>query len=140
MLVARDASGEVDVKLSDLGLARSFATSGASGFTQMGDVGGAVPYVAPELILNFCDVRPATDIYAMGVALYRLLSGAYPIDFGARDPFLAVLEDPIVPLLDRKPSAPKELAAVAEQALGKRPHDRFATAEKMRDAILAALR
>jgi len=140
ILVARDASGEVDVKLSDFGLAKSFATSGASGFTHGGAMGGTVLYMAPEQILNFRDVRPAADIYSMGVAFYRLLSGEYPIDVSTRDPFLAVLEDPIVPLRRRKPALPQELAAVAERALGKRPQDRFATAEDMRSAILAALR
>jgi eukaryotic-like serine/threonine-protein kinase len=139
ILVGRDASGRVDVKLSDFGLARSFATSGASGFTHAGELGGAAHYMAPEQILNFRDARPSADIYSMGAAFYRLLSGAFPIDFGARDPFLAVLEDPIVPLKRRKPSVPEGLAAVAERALGKRPEDRFATAEDMRGAILAAL-
>jgi hypothetical protein len=140
LLVARDASGDVAVKLSDLGLATSFATSGASGFTHEGEMQGAAHYLAPEQVLSFSGVQPATDIYAMGVVFYRLLGGAYPIDFGSRDPFLAVLEDPIVPLARRAPSVPQGLAAVAEKALAKRAQDRFATAESMRDAILAAAR
>jgi serine/threonine protein kinase len=140
IIVARDAAGGIDVKLSDFGLAKSFATSGASGFTHTGELAGTVPYMAPEQILNFRDVRPAADIYSMGVTLYRLLSGAFPIDFGKRDPFLAVLEDPIVPLRARKPLVAQGLAAVAERAIEKRPQDRFATAETMRAALLSALR
>lgn len=140
ILVARGAAGGVEVKLSDLGLATSFATSGASGFTHEGEMRGAALYMAPEQVLSFSGVGPAADIYAMGVVFYRLLSGSYPIDFGSRDPFLAVLEDPIEPLARRAPSVPQGLAAVAEKALAKRAQDRFATAEGMREAILAAAR
>ena len=132
-------SSAVDVKLTDFGLARSFATSGASGFVHGPGAGAALSYMPPEQILNFREVKPAGDIYAMGAVLYRLLSGGHPIELGSRDLFLAVLEDPIVPLQKRRADVPAALAAVAERALEKRPQSRFATAAEMRAAILAAM-
>jgi serine/threonine-protein kinase len=138
LLVSRGPGGAVSVKLSDFGLAKSYEASGASGFTSTGSMGGTIPYMAPEQIINFRHVKPPADIYSMGATLYHLLCGEYPYDFGAADPLLVVLEHPIVPLRTRNSQIPAALASVAERALSKKPEDRFGSAEEMRRAIQAA--
>jgi serine/threonine protein kinase len=54
-------------KLTDFGLAKSFSQSGMSGMTMAGEMAGTLAYMAPEQIRNFRDVRPASDIYSMGM-------------------------------------------------------------------------
>lgn len=142
ILVGRDpnALGSVAVKLSDFGLAKSYETSGASGFTTTGsNLGGTIPYMPPEQILDYRSVKPPADIYAMGATLYRLLTNQFAYDFRAgTDPFVTILEEQVVPVRARNPAVPARLAAVAETALRKDPTQRFASAEAMRAALLGA--
>ena len=139
LLVGRDASGGLVVKLSDFGLAKSYETSGASGFTRTGDVSGTIPYMAPEQILDFRNVKPAGDLYSMGATLYHLLTGQLAYNFRKEmDPLVTILEEEIVPVRQRKPTVPAALAAVAERAMKKDPAQRFANAEDMRRALIGA--
>jgi serine/threonine-protein kinase len=96
--------------------------------------------MAPEQLLDFRGVRPAADLYSMGVVLYRLLTGAFPLDIppGA-NPLTAVLEEPIVPVRRRQPTLAVALAEAVERALMKSPGHRFASAGEMRRAIVAAV-
>ena len=124
-------------KLLDFGLAKPYETSGASGFTQARQGGGTIPYMAPEQIVNFRDVRPPADIYSAGATLYRLLSGEYPHDFPEeQERLLVALEHPIVPLATRAPWLPAALCQIVEKALAKDPKDRFVSAHEMRAALL----
>jgi serine/threonine protein kinase len=128
------------VKLLDFGLAKPYETSGASGFTQARQGGGTIPYMAPEQIINFRDVRPPADIYSAGATLYRLLSGEYPHDFPEEsERLLVALEHPIVPLSKRAPWLPIELCQIVEKALSTHAKDRFANAQEMRAALLPYL-
>jgi serine/threonine-protein kinase len=139
LLVGRDKRGNVAVKLSDFGLAKSYETSGASGFTSTGTIAGTVPYMAPEQILDFKNVKPAADLYSMGATLYHLLTGQLAYDFGREiDPLVMILEKDIVPLQKRKPSIPAALAQVVERSLKKDPKQRHRDADEMRQALRAA--
>jgi serine/threonine-protein kinase len=141
ILVGRgDSVGGIAVKLSDFGLAKSYETSGASGFTTTGsNLGGTIPYMPPEQILDYRSVKPPADIYAMGATLYRLLTNQFAYDFRqGTDPFVTILEEPVIPIRTRNPAVPARLAAVAETALRKDPAQRFATADAMRAALLNA--
>jgi eukaryotic-like serine/threonine-protein kinase len=127
-------------KLLDFGLAKPYETSGASGFTQARQGGGTIPYMAPEQIVNFRDVRPPADIYSAGATLYRLLSGDYPHDFPEeQERLLVALEHPIVPLSTRAPWLPNTLCQIVEKALAKNPNDRFTSAHEMRVGLLPLL-
>ncbi|NUS72742.1 MAG: Stk1 family PASTA domain-containing Ser/Thr kinase [Corynebacteriales bacterium] len=63
------------VKVADFGLAR--AMEGAKRHTANGVVMGTVTYVSPEQILSG-DADPRSDIYAVGIMLYEMLTGAPP--------------------------------------------------------------
>lgn len=140
LLVGHDDQGQLAVKLSDFGLAKSYETSGASGFTRTGDVAGTIPYMAPEQITDFKNVRPFADLYSMGATLYHLLANQPAYDFRREtDPLITILEEEIVPLQRRKPTIPPAIAMVAEHAMRKDPSRRFASANEMRAALIAAL-
>jgi serine/threonine protein kinase len=103
---------------------------------------GTPPYMAPEQYdPRLGRVGPATDVWALGVVLFELLSG--------RRPFAG---DSVVRLADqvcREPAptfrgagvrAPRWLEAVVARCLAKSPDDRFATAGELADALHAGLR
>ncbi|MDX8398360.1 MAG: serine/threonine-protein kinase [Mariprofundaceae bacterium] len=72
-------SGEV--KLMDFGLAKS--ESGVDDLTQSGATVGSFRYMAPEQILNQ-PVDARTDLYAMGILLYQMMTGQLPFDANAQ--------------------------------------------------------
>lgn len=69
------------VKLIDFGISKSILSSSlGGGLTQAGQFLGKMAYAAPELIIG--DLRsqgPATDIYALGIMLFQLITGYLPV-------------------------------------------------------------
>jgi serine/threonine protein kinase len=97
--------------------------------TLQGDLLGTPAYMAPEQTLrNGPELTAATDIYSLGVILYRILTLRLPIEskdlkelvIAKREGHLAHPDD-IAPDRD----IPPELAAIAMQAMNTRPNDRF---------------
>jgi serine/threonine-protein kinase len=136
LLLSRDGP-RVRVKVADFGLAKNYEDAGLSGMTRQGEGLGTVCFMAPEQIAGARDARPAVDVYGAAATLYHVLSGAYPYDFPpGRDPFLVVLEAPVVPLTRRCPWVPPPLADVLHRALAREPDDRWPTAEALRQPLL----
>jgi serine/threonine protein kinase len=96
---------------------------------------GTADYLAPEVVQGAgADAR--SDLYALGVVLYELLAGYVP--FAGRTPLDALrahVEDAPPPLPLDVPDAAR---AVVEQALRKRPAERYASAAEMVHALAAA--
>jgi serine/threonine-protein kinase len=127
-------------KLTDFGLAKSFTQTGMSGVTMAGDVAGTFAYMPPEQIRDFRNVRPSSDIYAMGMTAYSLLTGAIALDLSPRanvaETVKSIFEKPIIPIRHRLPEIPDSVAQVIERALAKDPAHRWPSAEAMRAALL----
>ncbi|MBK8467078.1 MAG: protein kinase [Chloracidobacterium sp.] len=129
-------------KLTDFGLSKSFKETGMSGVTMVGDVAGTIAYMPPEQVRDFKDVKPPSDIYAMGMTAYALLTGTNALDIdpkaGIAETVKAIFEKPIIPLKERIPEMPVRLASVIETALAKHVENRWRTAGAMREALLSA--
>ncbi len=129
-------------KLTDFGLSKSFKETGMSGVTMVGDVAGTIAYMPPEQVRDFKDVKPPSDIYAIGMTAYSLLTGAHALDIapkaGIAETVKAIFEKPIVPIRNRIPDIPPHVAAVIETALAKQVEARWRTAGAMREALLSA--
>jgi serine/threonine-protein kinase len=145
---------EMKAKITDYGLAKSFEEAGNSlfDFTRVGEVAGSMMFMAPEQILDYRFVKPPSDVYSVGVSLYYLLTRQFSIDFpqaspqGAdrnqpapRHPIHAMIEDPPIPILERRPDLPENLAAVVDKAVQKDLERRFATAGQFLKALEAAI-
>jgi serine/threonine-protein kinase len=129
-------------KLTDFGLSKSFKETGMSGVTMVGDVAGTIAYMPPEQVRDFKEVRPPSDIYAVGMTAYSLLTGAHALDIapkaGIAETVKAIFEKPIIPINARDGSIPREVAFVIETALAKSTENRWRTAAAMREALLSA--
>jgi eukaryotic-like serine/threonine-protein kinase len=124
------------IKLMDFGIAR---VVGEQRLTQVNRVVGTLEYMAPELIQGE-GPAPASDIYAMGVLLYELLTGKLP--FATRTDYelmQAIIRDKPVSLRKLNPNLPRELEAVVQKALDKTPAKRFADAKAFQAALLPFL-
>lgn len=126
------------VKVADFGLARVFDECKLSGLTMQGEVGGTPAYMAPEQVTHFRDVKPAADQYATAATLYHLLTAAYPHDLPSRiyGQLAHIVSTDPVPIRDRRPDLPADLAAVVHRGLAREPGERFPDVTAFRAALL----
>lgn len=105
--------------------------------TVMGTIFGTVAYMAPEAAGGMDSVDERSDLYALGIILYEMLSGVHP--FGAGKPaevFRKHRTVPPPPIREQAPgvTVPPALEAIAMRLLEKNPKDRYPAA---RDVLLA---
>jgi len=127
------------VKVLDFGIAKMVGP-GDSKMTQTGSFFGTPQYMAPEQAGGQVDAR--TDLYALGVILYQLLTGTHPFDADAPMAFLMKhASEPVQPPLVRFPSlvlSPRTEALVL-RCLEKQPARRFQSAIELQQEIRRAL-
>ena len=131
-LVEREQSRDF-VKILDFGIAK-FGV-GQNDLTHAGAVFGTPNYMAPEQALGKA-TSPATDIYALGVILYEMASGAVP--FQGESP-IAVLTRHATevpePLAKRVKGLPLRFQQLVLRCLEKEPADRFANMAALIDEL-----
>lgn len=135
IFLASTPDGTRVAKLLDFGISKSFNETAAPITRPADGVLGTPNFMAPEQIRGWA-ARPETDLWALGVILYRLFSRAWPFHGSSDAGYLAsALADPAVPLSAHRPDLPVGLADVVMRALAKRPEERFATATEMATAL-----
>jgi len=121
--------------LSDFGIASRYDNSQQS-LTGVG--WGTAEYAAPEQSLGV--LRRGSDIYALGVLLFRILTGHPP--FTGQTPVEVLLKhvrQPPPPARMLVPNISPAVDAVIQRAMQKRSDDRYASAEELSSAFLAAV-
>jgi ABC-type phosphate transport system substrate-binding protein len=99
---------------------------------------GNQAYVAPEQVVGM--LSPASDIYAVGVLLYRLLTGNLPYDGeSAGEIALKHANEAIPSLRALRPELPESVELVVRVALAKSPEARFPGAYALAEALVAAV-
>ncbi len=127
------------VTIIDLGLACELGQA-ANDNEDERVLSGTPYYLAPELVLGGAK-SVASDLYAVGVILYELLTGTVPFTGGSLLEIMRKhVEDDVVPPSLRAPELSLSLAfeRVVLRALAKDPADRYATADELRTALRAA--
>jgi serine/threonine protein kinase len=143
VLLESRRNGPPYVYLADFGLVRTIQqaeleSSYAGTPIPLDQVPGTPQYMAPEQTLGI--VTPSTDIYALGVLLYQMLTGELPYnDPDDIEVIKMQLYAPVPNPRDTDASIPAELGALVARAMAKRPEQRFADLSEFREAFLAAL-
>ena len=114
-----DAGGRA--KIADFGIARA---AGATGLTEAGTILGTAAYISPEQAAGR-PATPASDVYAFGVILFRMLTARLPFESQDALALAAMHRDLPSPLVsDFRADAPPLLESVASASLAKSPADR----------------
>ena len=125
-------------KVLDFGIAK-IVDPGGGRLTQTGMIIGTPAYMAPEQARGE-EIDNRTDIYAMGVITFELLTGKLPFEANSSAQFLAAhaLSKP-PPLLSVRPDLPPALASLIDRVLAKNPAERPQSALDLKEALVAAL-
>ena len=126
-----------DAYLGDFGIARLTEST----VTLTGDqIIGTPAYMSPEQIHGDKTVDARSDIYALGVICFELLTGQRPYnDTTAYKVMMRHVMDPIPDIRTVKPDLPPDLDKIIQEALAKEPDKRFATASDLSDTLRGAL-
>jgi len=121
------------VKLVDFGLATILGTGSYAGGA------GTYVYMAPEDFEEEEHSDYRSDLWAVGVTLYEMVTGRRPFNAAnPKNPFSwqeAVQRQQPSPLQESVPDVPAALQTVIDRALAKRKEDRYATASEFADAL-----
>lgn len=130
-----DSGGRELVKILDFGISKFQAQTEDLQKTETGALLGTPLYMSPEQSRGL-DLDGRSDIYSVGVILYRALSGGHCFDADNLPQLLfkTALEAPI-PLEPRVDGVDRSFVPIVEKALEKDPANRYASAREFRDAI-----
>jgi serine/threonine-protein kinase len=123
------------VKLLDFGIAKLTGDAQGSSRTRTGIVMGTPAYMSPEQCEGRGNVDMRTDVYALGIVLYEMLTGRVPfIGEGYGEILVQHLTQRPIPVSQFRMMSP-HVEAVVMKALEKRPEMRFPTMDEMMRAM-----
>jgi serine/threonine protein kinase/protein-disulfide isomerase len=123
----------------DFGVAKAL---GRRKMTRTGAAVGTYEYMSPEQVQGL-EVGPSSDVYSMGIVLYKMLTGVVPFAQETEGGFevqQAHVHKAPPPIGEFREGLPEWLQEVVLRSLAKDPQQRFATASELRSAIDARAR
>ena len=111
-------------KVTDFGIAVAFAETS---LTQTNSMLGSVHYLSPEQARG-SKATVQSDIYAMGIIFYEMLTGHIPYD---GDSAVTIAQKPLPSVIDENPSVPQALENVVIKATAKKLTDRYQSVAEM---------
>lgn len=123
-------------KILDFGIAMLLGDAGANKLTRTGMILGSLPYMAPEQLTGGAD-SPLTDVYALGVLLFEMLTGRRPFVKERAEALMFEIFGSAPPTVrSLRPDVPDDLDQLVMTCLSKAPADRPANAAAVGAALL----
>jgi hypothetical protein len=125
------------VKLMDFGISKLVSEQPEASLTATHDSLGTPHYMSPEQLMTSREVDTRTDVWALGVILYRLLTGEHPF-VGETTPavHVAVASEPAPKLGRMRPDAPREIEQLIVDCLVKSRTERLQTVQAFATVLL----
>lgn len=127
-------------KVCDFGLAKNFERAGLSGMSATGSFAGTYYFMPREQLTDFKRTRPVSDVWSVGASLYHAVTGRFPRDFDSGGhPTEVIMNEPVIPIRERDPAVPEDLAAIVDRALSDDPSNRYQDGGEMLQAVAEVL-
>ncbi len=125
-----------DAYLTDFGIVK--LAEGSENFTQTGNTLGTPAYMSPEQARGVEVIDARSDIYALGVILYEMLTGDVPYksETTIGQAMMHIME-PVPQILEAKADLPEAIQAVIDKAMAKKREERYETAGALAKAVAA---
>src|SRR5450432_3438212 len=139
LFVTRRADGTPCIKVLDFGISKLTAPGSASdmGMTKTTSVMGSPLYMSPEQMSSTRNVDMRTDIWALGIILYEVLTGRVPFEAETMPQLCGmILQDPPRPLRDLRADVSEGLQWVVLRCLEKDRERRFSNVAELAAALV----
>jgi serine/threonine-protein kinase len=134
ILIDRDGR----VMVTDFGIARAITEGADARLTATGTAIGTPAYMSPEQSMGEREVDGRSDLYALGIVGYQMLTGELPFNASSTPALLVKhLSEAPPPITERCPGLSPDLASAIMIMLEKDPADRFASATVLANALEA---
>jgi serine/threonine-protein kinase len=131
LFLVRRRNGSPCVKVLDFGISKHIGTNEVD-LTATNATLGSPLYMSPEQISKSKTVDTRTDIWALGVILYELLTSTSPFRGGtALEVVSRILQEEPIPIRQLRPDVPERAEVVITRCLRKRREERFQTVEEV---------
>ncbi|MDN6030041.1 MAG: Stk1 family PASTA domain-containing Ser/Thr kinase [Lactococcus plantarum] len=132
ILITKDGTA----KVTDFGIAKAVSETS---LTQTNSMFGSVHYLSPEQARG-SNATPQSDIYAIGIIVYEMLTGKIPFDGDSAVTIaLKHFQEDLPSIIHQNKNVPQSLENVVIKATAKKLSDRYATAADMRRDLDEAL-
>ncbi|MEO8797235.1 MAG: protein kinase [Polyangiaceae bacterium] len=136
LFLAETKPGERKVKVLDFGISKLIGEGAVGGHTSRSVLLGSPRYMSPEQTQSSARTDARTDIWALGVVLYELVTGHPPFDGeNAIGLAAAILSQPTPGLKKARPDVPTAFERVVIRCLEKHPNERFQTVRELADVL-----
>jgi serine/threonine protein kinase len=127
--------------VADFGIALAASKAGGARMTETGMSLGTPHYMSPEQAMGEREITARSDVYALGVVLYEMLTGEPPFTGPTAQAIVAkVITEKPPSLTARRETVPPEVDDAVMTALAKLPADRFGTVADFANALLPGAR
>ena len=125
-------------RVADFGVALALREAGSERLTTAGLSVGTPAYMSPEQLAGEGEVDGRSDVYALGVLTYEMLSGRPPFEADSLAAVVArILTESPRPIREHRPEVPLPVAKALARALARDPEERFPSAADFGAAISA---
>ncbi|WP_245767723.1 serine/threonine-protein kinase [Stigmatella erecta] len=138
VFLVEGAAGARSLKLLDFGIAKVAASPASNALTVHGLLLGTPEYMSPEQVRGG-EVEPTSDLYAVGVMAFEMLTGRVPFGGEQVRVLFAHVEDVPPSLSSLVPGVPPALERMVARLLAKAPSQRYPSADAVRQELKALL-
>jgi serine/threonine protein kinase len=125
IFLAKGAEGRTP-KVLDFGIAKLVdSDSSHATLTEEGSTLGTILYMSPEQLKDPTNVTVQTDVYALGVILYRMLTGKMPYEGNILDLALRIHQGEAIPMTQWVDDIPADLDRVVMRAIANKRQERY---------------
>ena len=122
--------------VTDFGIARAVQDGQETRLTATGIAIGTPAYMSPEQCAGERELDGRADLYALGTLGYQMLAGRLPFEANSTPALLVKqLSEKPLPIVERRPDTPPDLAGIIMRLLEKEPSARFASADELSAAL-----